>query len=455
MYADGPCKDATLSQRRLLIQFSPCSCPIGFQPTDTKGTRCERKCDSAIEEYITVCDPKTKTLEREGNFWITYVNVTDKNSEYKYLIYPHCPLDYCHLPSSKIKINLNMQNGEDVQCANGHSDKLCGSCKHGHSLSLGSSRCIVCPSHWPALLVAILIFALLSGIALVAIILVLNLTVAVGTLNGIIFCANVINANTSTFLPFKSPNFITVFISWLNLELGFDVCLFEGMDAYSKTLLQLSFPVYLLSLVTVVIVVSERSARFARLIGKKNPVATLDTLILLSYTKLLNTIIAALSFAILNYPDGSQEIVWLMDATVAYLSVKHIILLLLSVLILIAGIVYTSLLFSWQWLLHQQNRKHLKWVRNQRLYMFLEPYHAPYTFKRRYWTGLLLLTRAVLYIVSAANVSRDPGVNLLAIGIVITGLLLLKGYSQGSRIYKKWSLDLLEMTCYVNITLFC
>ena len=67
--------------------------------------------------------------------------------------------------------------------------------------------------------------------------------------------------------------------------------------------------------------------------------------------------------------------------------------------------------------------------------MFLEPYHAPYTFKHRYWTGLLLLIRAMLYIISAAKVSSDPAVNLLAIGIAMIGLLLLKGYSQGSRIY--------------------
>ena len=94
MYADGPCKDVTLSQRRLSIQFIPCSCPIGFQTTNTERTRCECKCDSAVEEYITECDPKTETLVRKGNFWISYINATDKSSEYKCLIYPYCPLDW-------------------------------------------------------------------------------------------------------------------------------------------------------------------------------------------------------------------------------------------------------------------------------------------------------------------------------------------------------------------------
>lgn len=87
--------------------------------------------------------------------------------------------------------------------------------------------------------------------------------------------------------------------------------------------------------------------------------------------------------------------------------------------------------------------------------MFLEPYHAPYTFSHRYWTGLLLLVRAILYVISATNVSRDPGVDLLAVGLAMAGLLLLKAYSQGSRLYKKAFIDLLEMICYMNILLSC
>ena len=372
-----------------------------------------------------------------------------------YLIYPYCPHNYCHPPSSRILINLNIPNGDDSECANFHSGKLCGSCKADRSLSLGSSCCIICPTSWPALTVVILIAALLAGLLLVTSLLMLNLTVAVGSLNGIILYANIINANSSTFLPFASPNLVTVFISWLNLDLGFDVCFFKGMDAYWKTLLQLIFPIYLISLVLAIIIISEHSTKVARLIGRKNPVATLDTLILLSYTKLLNILITSLSFAILHYPDGVQEVVWLPDASVAYLKGKHIILFVVALLILLVGTVFTFILFSWQWLLYHQEHKLLRFVRYQWLCFFLEPYHAPYTFKHRYWTGLLLIVRIILNIISAANVSNDPRVNHLATAIVMTGILFLKGYSQGSRIYKKLHLDFLEMSCFVNLILLC
>ena len=256
-------------------------------------TVCKCTCDKKIKAYITKCNVSTEQLLREGSFWIDYINGSD-NATSDYLIYAHCPFNYCKPPISIVQINLNDLNGADAQCTYGRSGTLCGSYQSNHSLSLGSSHCISCSTHWP-LLVVILTAAFLAGIALVALMLTINLTFAVGTLNGIIFYANVISTNRSSFFPFTKPNLATVFISWLNLEIGFDACFFTEMDTFWKTLLQLAFPVYVIFLVIMVILISEHSTKFAHLVAKRNPVATLATLILLSYAKFLNTIIASLS----------------------------------------------------------------------------------------------------------------------------------------------------------------
>ena len=456
LYAAGPCGMAGKSQRILTIMFLKCTCPVGFQPKqEEENTNCECVCDSQLYPYITDpnCNPQTGTLLRlSGNFWITYLKNVDKSSGYKYLIYPYCPFDYCLPPSSNIHINLNLTNGADVQCANNRSGILCGKCQPGLSLSLGSSRCISCSNAWHKDAAAILIAAFLSGIALVTFILVLNLTVAVGTLNGLIFYANIIDANRNSFFSSSEMKSLSVFISWLNLEVGFDTCFYEGMDTYWKTWLQLAFPTYIILLVVIVIVVSEHSMRFSRVIAKRNPVATLATLILFSYTRLLFTTITSLSFASVYYPDGSHRTLWLPDASVEYLSVKHIALLILSIFILLLSIAYTFLLFFWQWLLHHQDKIVLKWINYQRLCHFIEPYHAPYIFKHRYWTGLLLFARVALYLVFALNVSGDPGVNLLAIILITGNLIFLKGFI--GKIYKNWVVEIVEMICYLNIALF-
>ena len=452
MSAESSCMSSPQSQRRLTIEFTACNfCPIGFEKFVDIDTACECVCDSKLKPYITRCNATSELLIREGEFWITYVD-SSNNATSGYLIYAYCPLNYCKTPTSLVEINLNIPNGADAQCAYGRSGILCGTCQSNLSLSLGSSRCIPCSNNWPTI-VAILIAALLAGIAVVTILLVLNLIVAVGTLNGIIFYANVVAANSSTFLPFSKPNFITVFISWLNLEIGFDTCFLAGMNAYWKTLLQLAFPTYVIFLVVMVIFISERSTKFARLVSKRNPVATLATLILLSYNTFLNTVIASLSFAILDYPDGTHQIVWLPDATVSYLRGKHIVLFIVAILILLTGVAYTVLLFSWQWLLHHQDKKVFKWTRHQKLCHFIEPYHAPYTFEQRYWTGLLLLVRVVLYIISAVNVTGDPRVSLVSTNVLVGLLPLVKGVLE-KKIYKKWPVDVMEMIVYFNIISF-
>ena len=452
MYAEGPCQSSPQSQRRLSIQFTACdSCPIGFERHTDEDTSCQCICDSRLEPYITDCNASTELLLREGDFWITYVNDSD-NATSGYLIYAHCPLNYCKPPTVKVEINLNIPGGADVQCTDGHSGILCGSCLSNLSLSLGSSRCIPCSMNWTRI-ATIIVAAVFAGVCLVTLLLVFNITVAIGTIQGIVLYANIIASSSSTFLPFSKPNFATVFISWLNLEIGFDVCFFDGIDAYWKTLLQLAFPIYVIFLVVMIIFISERWTKFARLLAKRNPVATLATLILLSYTKFLNTIIASLSYATLIYPNGSRQWVWLPDATVEYLKGKHIVLFTIALLILLAGVVYTGLLFSRQWLLlHQDKNLILKWLtKSQKLRHFIEPYHAPYTFEQRYWIGVLLFVRVILYVISATT--GDPQIALVSTIILFGSIILLKA-SLEKKVHKQKAVDILEMIIFLNIISF-
>ena len=115
--------------------------------------------------------------------------------------------------------------------------------------------------------------------------------------------------------------------------------------------------------------------------------ATLATLILFSYSKLLEICFNSLSVGVLKYPDSSLAMMWLPDATVKYLSKKHIALFITAVLILLVGLIYTALLFLWQCLLYLPKWRIFKWSRNLRTQIFVQTYHIPYTPKHRYWTG--------------------------------------------------------------------
>ena len=218
------------------------------------------------------------------------------------------------------------------------------------------------------------------------------------------------------------------------------------MDTYWKTWIKLVFPAYVILLVIIVMFWSERSKRFANLILRKNPVATLATLILFSYANFLRTVITTLSFVTLTYPEG-DKMRWLPDATVAYLQGRHIALFILAILILLVGILYTFLLFAWQWL--RAIRGVTESYHLQKLNHFMEVYHAPYRPEHRYWTGLLLLARVILYLIFVVS---NSSLNLLVIIAVSCGLLFLKGHF--GMIYQSRMVDTIEMVNYLNIALF-
>ena len=204
-------------------------------------------------------------------------------------------------------------------------------------------------------------------------------------------------------------------------------------------------------------IASKYSTKFSKVIARRNPVATLATLILLSYTKLLSSVITALSFATLSYipvsGDPFEEKRWLYDASLPYFTGKRIPLFIVAIFIVILGVAYTFLLLFWQWLVLLPDRRIFRWVRNTKLSSFIDAYHAPFMARNRYWTGLLLLSRAILHLTAAINVSGKPSVNLLAVSLTVGLILLLQGYS-GIRTYKKWMLNVLEFTSYFNILAF-
>ena len=444
LHANGPCDSSGIS--RVSINISFLSCPAGFK---TSGTECD--CDPILHpHFVSDCTINTGLVLRTDNVWVALVNDTvDKN--YMYVTYSDCPFDYCRPGEDKVYVNLSVENGADEQCAFYRTGRLCGSCDHRNGLShtFGGSSCLPCSNNWLALLI---VFAL-AGIALVGFILLCNLTVAVGSIDALIFYANIVGANRATFLPFKRTNFLSIFIAWLNLDFGFETCFYDGLDEYAKMWLQFIFPIYIIVLVAIVIVISKYNRNFANLLSKRKPIATLATLILLSFTKLVRTVIAALSFGTLTIHVNNStrtELVWLIDGNIPYLKGIHVPLFIVAVIVFFVALGYTMFLFFWQWLLRCPNRKLLRWIRDVRLNTIMDAYDAPLNRRHRYWTGLLLITRACLYLISALNVFGDPKVPLVAIVIVIVSLLLCKELVKG-RIYKTRPLNVLEGIFMYNL----
>ena len=221
------------------------------------------------------------------------------------------------------------------------------------------------------------------------------------------------------------------------------------MDAYARTWLQFVFPFYLWLLTALIIFASHCSLRLSKYFGT-NPVSVLATLFLLSYAKLLRTIISAFRNTFLEYPDGSQVSVWLLDGNIRYLTAKHIPLFLAALAtLLFLFLPYTLFLLLGQWMLSWSDKKVLSWVSKPTVKTLLDTYYGPYQDKHRYWTGLLLLLRGVMFVIFAFNILGDPSVNLLCITTASLGITMVTRMT--GQIYKKLWLDVLEASFILNL----
>ena len=105
------------------------------------------------------------------------------------------------------------------------------------------------------------------------------------------------------------------------------------MDDYTKTWLQFSFPIYLIIIITFIIA-SHYSIVLQRLTSHKT-VPVLATILLLSYTKILQTTsnVLFLYFTITDYLSNVSSVVWSIDANVPLFGLRHSLLFAFSLLI--------------------------------------------------------------------------------------------------------------------------
>ena len=413
------------------VELQPC--PLGFI---MDKTFCD--CHPHLQDFDIQCNLTTATIFREPNFWI---NATfNEGVAIGILVHKNCPFGYCKAQS----LNLSLEN-PDEQCDLNRSGTLCGACQHNLSHVLGSSKCKQCSTIWLLVLIAV---TAVAGLILVVFLMLLNFTISEGTISGLVFYANIVQANQAVFFPNDTKNtFLSWFIAWLNLDLGIEMCFYNGMDAYAKTWLQFIFPIYIWLIVILIIISSHYSITAAKLAGR-NAIKVLATLFLLSYAKLLRVTITILSSTTLEYPDGSVRRVWLYDGNVDYLKGKHVPLFMAALLVLLVlSLPYTALLLFIQCLQLKSNYRALFWI--GKFKPLFDAYTGPYKDKYRYWTGFLLLIRAVLFLIFSVNVFGDPAINLLAIVATVFFLFIKAALLNGT--HKIQYLNILEYTFIFNL----
>ena len=387
--------------QRITANIKILECPEGLQ-LNSKSKICDCS-DLIVSMNLGIsCDIATETVKKDGNVWLG-----NSNSCNCTCVSDFCPLGYCKQGS----VNFSTTD-PDSQCAHNRSGVLCGACADGLSVMLGTNGCGECS--WPSILL-LLVFAVL-GILLVVLLIVLNLTVSVGTINGLIFYANIVKIEEDYLFLHESVPVLSLFISWINLDFGINICFAPGLTGYIKTWLQFVFPIYIFAIMMVIIICVKWSKFFQHIVGSQI-VPVLATLFLLSFTKLICSVIHALHFKHVSCVTGI-EVVWFVDGNVKYLGFPHYILFIWALIVLVGTVLYTSFLLATP--LIERYLTRLKCFRRSvSLKPILDAYGGPYKDKCRSWTGVLLLVRVVLALITSLSDSKFASISALMCAMVI------------------------------------
>ena len=300
----------------MVVNVSFESCPGGFF-FDGESSRC--RCLDGLNHSRIGCTP-------EGGIVVplnTWVGVHGDTAQVVL-----CSFDFC----SRQVVDINTSPlYERCNADYNRSGPGCGGCVADYSVVFGSSRCLRCSNAFLSLL---LLFAFL-GVALMAALLFLRINIAGGFLNGVLYFSNI----ASLYAPLFGLN-ILVLVSWFSLNFGIETCFFDGMKPIHVAFLNFFFPLYLYLLVFAIVLLARWSNRFSEWLFrfKSSPTKVFATILVMTYSSLLESCIQALSFTTLqtvtvNGTTGENR--WRVDPSQRYFHGLHGLVAMISIVLLL------------------------------------------------------------------------------------------------------------------------
>ena len=395
-------------------------CPLGFQLDSNMGTCI---CSNIIKQRLS-CNISSNTFRKPSNLnlWLG----TDQTG--RKLFVGFCNPSYCNIGSQFDILYFNttgpyLSSSETSKtiplCFGSRKGILCGECITNYSVVFGSSECKMCSSKWWPFTSLIYI---LGGPLLVFLLYTLKLTLATGTLNGIIFYAQVANlgytylnmpCNEECANEYFFVKFSKAMLSFLNLNIGLPICFYDGMTELWKAGLNLFVPVYLILIIGFLIILSRFSTKVSNKLANSS-VQVLITVVHLSFTKLLQAFIEVFSES-LYYEDGVKEPkrVWYHSGAVEYASIEHKCLMIVtSSIVGLILIPYLVLIFFGKFIMKVD--KFREYIRP--LY---ETVHAPYKTNKWYWFSFQQIILLLIYFIATLEGAHSSATLIVLIISVV------------------------------------
>ena len=394
------------------------NCPPGFQLSPSNNaTTCD--CNQLLLNHHFQCTITVRAIKSEityksptNNYWMGYLGQ-------QLVISDHCPSHYCNTVNSTISTTglITEDINTTIQCDPNSNRQgiLCSQCTPGTSSQFGSFQCTQC-TFAGLLLVP---FGAVAGIVLILLLFLFNFTVLQGDIIGIAFYANVVGIMDEFLLKYSVRPFYII-LALINLGLGFETCFFDGMDEFSKAIAHFIFPFYLITLIIIITIVShnfKQTVCFQYLARKSVPV--LATIMLLTYSRLINAVIYGLQYTYIYSVDtGTQEVVWLHQPELEYFKGKHIAVGALCLLTLLLHFLPLTIVTYFA-----DQIKNKICSRRPLFSHFFDAFQGAFHYPFGFWFGTRLLFRIVFI---TLNITTNTPVVAYTIFLTTASILLLQ-----------------------------
>ena len=372
-------------------------CPPGFVKESSYLQSNEKcSCNSLLNGKGFVCSidqglPKYQQMHKYR--WIGVRSLFLVISNY-------CPSFYCdvsELQSNGVTLQDISAEHTTKQCntVNRRRGFFCSECTKGYSTTFGGFKCIECSNVW---LLLIFIYAL-AGPLLLTLLFAFNLTIVHGAINGILLYVNIVYLYDD-YLQEHANGILYIVFSLLNFGTGRNVCFYDGMDEFSKTLLQYAFPIYLIILAALIIIGAQvfKLKLFRVQFISKRCVPVLATIMVLTFTSFVDvcwiSLRAAVTYSVSLQVDDTErvqshspELLWFYQPSLGYFRGKHLILGMVAISVCILYILPLTVVVLFGDFLRRRCI-HRTWFSHV-IDVFQGAYRKPYGF----WLGVRLLLR--------------------------------------------------------------
>ena len=420
-------------------------CPIGFELNVTEGKCVCSKVLNTLSKnnpsYQPDCsisseaDNSISTITRTDTEWIGVANSSNGTVVFGAAL--NC-IVYCRYKSGYNKLIVNDTNVaiadyDDLSnsvplCIDNREGLLCLQCPPGYSAVFGSYECKQCSNWW---LFTLIIYAVI-GPLLIYLLYVLKLTLTTGSLNGIIFCVQVLGFIDPPSVDSREINLILN--DWSHVNLKVSLCLYNGMTELWKQGLLTMYQVYILSILLGIIVLSRFSIKISNKIANSS-VQILVTGVHIIFSFILASIMDVFT-PVTIYTNNTEEPmqVWYKYPTVEYGTHGHLVLMFLTSLVVgpILGVYMTVLLAGRPLMrINYRIREYIRPV--------YEAIHAPYKQNKEFFFASRLLIVILLYVIYTCFRGKDM---LLIASIMLSIYIAVESIA---RPFKRMSLNIFNL----------